>query len=30
MDAHLRELRYFVATAEELTVTAAAARLFVS
>ncbi|MEI8410588.1 MULTISPECIES: LysR family transcriptional regulator [unclassified Kribbella] len=30
MDAHLRELRYFVAAAEELTVTAAAARLFVS
>ncbi|TCO32889.1 DNA-binding transcriptional LysR family regulator [Kribbella steppae] len=30
MDAHLRELRYFVATAEESTVTAAAARLFVS
>jgi DNA-binding transcriptional LysR family regulator len=30
MDAHLRELRYFVATAEELTVTASAARLFVS
>jgi DNA-binding transcriptional LysR family regulator len=30
MDAHLRELRYFVATAEELTVTAAAVRLFVS
>ncbi|MEU4293809.1 LysR substrate-binding domain-containing protein [Kribbella sp. NPDC026596] len=30
MDAHLRELRYFVATAEDLTVTAAAARLFVS
>ncbi|TCC22646.1 LysR family transcriptional regulator [Kribbella speibonae] len=30
MDAHLRELRYFVAAAEESTVTAAAARLFVS
>ncbi|WP_350274831.1 LysR family transcriptional regulator [Kribbella sp. HUAS MG21] len=30
MDAHLRELRYFVAAAEEATVTAAAARLFVS
>jgi DNA-binding transcriptional LysR family regulator len=30
MDAHLRELRYFVATAEELNVTAAAARLYVS
>ncbi|WP_433159734.1 LysR family transcriptional regulator [Kribbella sp. CA-247076] len=30
MDAHLRELRYFVAAADELTVTAAAARLFVS